>query len=88
MKFTMYEKESKDRKYRNNPYRAASFDTDHEGYMICPNGKRFCFLRTAPVKGNQYGQRNTINARTVRVAPTERHATRAARISLYGSTRN
>ena len=56
MKFTMYEKESKDEKYRNNPYRASNFDIDHEGHMVCPNGKRFYFLRKAPVKGNQYGR--------------------------------
>lgn len=56
MKFTMYEKESKDEKYRNNPYRASNFDIDHEGNMVCPNGKRFYFLRKAPVKGNQYGR--------------------------------
>ncbi len=24
--------------------------------MVCPNGKRFYFLRTAPVKGNQFGR--------------------------------
>ena len=24
--------------------------------MVCPNGKRFYFLRKAPVKGNQYGR--------------------------------
>ena len=56
MKFTMYEKESKDEKYRNNPYRASNFDIDDEGHMVCPNGKRFYFLRKAPVKGNQYGR--------------------------------
>ena len=56
MKFTMYEKESKDRKYRDNPFRACNFDIDSEGYMVCPNGKRFHFLRTSPVKGNQFGR--------------------------------
>lgn len=56
MKFTMYEKESKDKKYRNDPYRAANFDIDEGGYMTCPNGKRFYFLRSSPVKGNQYGR--------------------------------
>ena len=56
MKFTMYEKETKDRKYRDNPYRACNFAIDHEGYMVCPNGKRFYFLKTAPVKGNQFGR--------------------------------
>ena len=56
MKFTMYEKESKDEKYRTDPYRAVNFAIDHEGYMVCPNGKRFYFLKSAPVKGNQYGR--------------------------------
>lgn len=56
MKFTMYEKETKDSKYRNDPYRACNFDIDHEGYMLCPSGKRFHFLRSAPVKGNQFGR--------------------------------
>ena len=56
MKFTMYEKESKDSKYRDNPYRACNFDIDHEGYMVCPNVKRFHFLRSALVMGNQFGR--------------------------------
>lgn len=56
MKFTMYEKESKDKNYRNDPYRAINFTIDQDGYMVCPNGKRFYFLRTEPVKGNQYGR--------------------------------
>ena len=54
MKFTMYEKETKDSKYRDNPCRAVNFAIDHEGFMVCPNGKRFHFLRTAPIKGNQF----------------------------------
>ena len=40
MKFTMYEKETKDSKYRDDPYRACNFSIDREGYMVCPNGKR------------------------------------------------
>ena len=56
MKFTMYEKETKESKYRDNPYRACNFAIDHEGYMVCPNGKRFYFLRTVPVKGNKFGR--------------------------------
>ena len=56
MKFTMYEKESKNSKYHNNPYRACNFAIDHEGFMVCPYGKRFHFLRSAPVKGNNFGR--------------------------------
>lgn len=56
MKFTMYEKESKDKKYRSNPYRACNFPIDEDGFMVCPNGERFRSQRTARVKGNQYGR--------------------------------
>ncbi len=56
MKFTMYEKETKNEKYRNDPFRACNFSIDHEGYMVCPSGKRFFFLKTVPVKGNQFGR--------------------------------
>ena len=56
MKFTTYEKETKNSSYRNDPFRACNFTIDHEGYMLCPNGKRFRFLRSAPVKGNQFGR--------------------------------
>ena len=56
MKFTMYEKESKDENYQKNPYRSCNFPVDEEGFMVCPNGKRFHFQRTAPVKGNRYGR--------------------------------
>lgn len=56
MKFTMYEKESKDKKYRNDPYRACNFSIDKDGNMLCPNGKHFHFLRSAPVRGNRFGR--------------------------------
>ena len=56
MKFPMYEKESKDKKYRDDPYRAVNFRVNEEGRLVCPNNKEFLFLRTEPVKGNQYGR--------------------------------
>lgn len=56
MKFTMYEKTVKDEKYRNNPYRAVNFARDQDGMLICPNGKRFRFLRKVPIRGNKYGR--------------------------------
>ena len=56
MKFTMYEKETKDSKYRDNPYRAVNFAVDKDGDMICPNGKKFHYLRSQLVRGNQYGR--------------------------------
>ena len=56
MKFPMYEKETKGKKYRDDPYRAVNFRVNEAGRLVCPNGKEFLFLRTEPVKGNQYGR--------------------------------
>ncbi len=41
MKFTMFEKETKDGQYHNDPYRINNFWQDESGNLICPNGKRF-----------------------------------------------
>ena len=56
MKVPMYEKETKDKKYRDDPYRAVNFRVNEAGRLVCPNNKEFLFLRTEPVKGNQYGR--------------------------------
>lgn len=56
MKFPMYEKETKDEKYKNDPYRAVNFPIDEDGNLVCPNGKKFYFLYSSPVKGNKYGR--------------------------------
>ena len=56
MKFTMYEKASKDKKYISDPYRAVNFPIDDDGCPVCPNGKRFHFLHSSPIKGNKYGR--------------------------------
>ena len=46
----------KDKKYHNDPYRAVNFKTDENGKLICPEGRKFNYLKSAPVKGNQYGR--------------------------------
>ena len=56
MKFTMYKKETTDKKYRENPYRAVNFAKDADGNPICPNGRKFFFKRTQHVKYNKYGR--------------------------------
>ena len=60
MKFTMFEKETKSDKYRNNPYRATNFKKDEEGNLICPNGKKFLFKMNRHIKGNKYGRTEEI----------------------------
>ena len=56
MKFTMYEKESKNEKYRNDPYRAVNFPINESGLPVCPNGKEFRFIYSRSVRGNKYGR--------------------------------
>ena len=56
MKFTMYKKETTDKKYLENPYRAVNFVKDKNGNLICPNGRKFIFKRIQHVKYNKYGR--------------------------------
>ncbi|MCQ2511600.1 MAG: IS1182 family transposase [Lachnospiraceae bacterium] len=60
MKFTMFDKETKDKKYHENPYRAENFRIDQDGIMRCPNGKAFHFRYRKHIKGNQYGRQEEI----------------------------
>ena len=39
----MFDKETKDSKYHNNPYRVYNFERDEKGNLICPNGKTFVY---------------------------------------------
>ena len=56
MKFTMFQKESTDKVYRDDPYRAVNFPIDESGKPVCPNGRKFYYLRSGPIKGNRYGR--------------------------------
>ncbi|MCP1103669.1 hypothetical protein M2454_003009 [Aequitasia blattaphilus] len=56
MKFTMYKKETTDKKYCDNPYRAINFTRDDAGNLICPNGRKFVFKQTQSVRHNKYGR--------------------------------
>ena len=60
MKFTMFEKETKNEKYKNNPYRAVNFKRDGKGNIICPNNKKLKFKETRYIRGNQYGRTEEI----------------------------
>ena len=56
----MFEKETKDKKYSDNPYRAVNFKKDEEGNIICPNNRKFNFKFAHPIKGNNYGRTEEI----------------------------
>ena len=60
MKFPMYEKETKDKKYADDPFRAANFQTDERGNLICPNNRKMQFSYRKVVKGNQYGRQEEV----------------------------
>jgi len=60
MKFPMFKKETEDKAYQENPFRAINFPIDDEGNMRCPGGKRFIFKYRKPVYGNQYGRKEEI----------------------------
>jgi len=60
MKFTMFAKETGNKKYHNNPYRAVNFKKDENGLPVCPNDKSFIFKCSKPVKGNKYGRTEEI----------------------------
>ena len=54
MKFTMFKKETTDKKYQKNPYRSINFERDESGNPICPNGKKFLFKYKRHVYKNKY----------------------------------
>ena len=56
MKFTMFNKETTDKKYYEDMFRAVNFKRDESGNLICPNGKKFKFMYNRPVKGNKFGR--------------------------------
>lgn len=60
MKFTMFDKETKDKRYRLNPFRARNFRIDSDGYLVCPGNKRFYYVKDNPVKGNKYNRTEEI----------------------------
>ena len=60
MKFPMYEKETKDQKYSSDPFRAVNFQTNEQGELICPSGRRMRFSHRKAVKGNHYGRQEEV----------------------------
>ena len=60
MKFPMYDKETKDSKYHDNPFRSVNFKIDEQGKLRCPNGQAFHFKYRKLVRGNQYGRQEEV----------------------------
>ena len=62
MKFTMFKKETEDKRYHEDPFRPVNFSVDENGILRCPNGKAFIFQYRKSVKGNNYGRQEEIYA--------------------------
>ena len=60
MKFPMFAKETKDEKYRNDPYRPINYKIDEDGTLRCPAGRAFLFKFRQNIKGNQYGRQEEV----------------------------
>lgn len=60
MKFIMFKKETTDKNYHKNPYRAVNFKRDESGKPVCPSGKTFHFKRKQHVYKNKYGRTEEI----------------------------
>ena len=60
MKFTMFKKETTDKKYHEDPFRAVNFAIGEDGIMRCPNGKAFHLQYRQNVKGNAYGRQEEV----------------------------
>ena len=60
MKFPMYKKETKDKKYHTNPFRPINFRVDENGTIRCPNDRAFKFIYRHLVRGNLYGRQEEV----------------------------
>ena len=60
MKFPMFKKETTDKKYHEDPFRAVNFPIGKDGIMRCPNRKNFYLQYRKNVKGNKYGRQEEV----------------------------
>lgn len=56
----MFEKETKNKEYRNDIFRPVNFPIDEDGNLKCPNGKKMVFSYRQNVRGNQYGRQEEV----------------------------
>jgi len=59
MKFSMFEKETKNKGYHENPFRAVNFRQEN-GKLVCPNNKTFNYKFSKHVYKNKYGRTEEI----------------------------
>ena len=80
MKFPMYKKETKDKKYHTNPFRPINFRVDENGTIRCPNDRAFKFIYRHLVRGTYTaGRRKYLNAKTAKDARWQSNVKRPRR---------
>ena len=52
IKFPSWQRETHDKKFRDNPFRSKNFRIDDQGHPVCPNGQRFIKVNERAIKGN------------------------------------
>ena len=84
MKFPMYKKETTDKKYHNDPFRAVNFRIDEEGNLRCVQTTRKWFSRTESMlkTTTTAGKKRYMSARTVRAVPMQISARRPIKTEL------
>ena len=89
MKFPMFKKETKDRKYHEDPFRAVNFRIDEQGVMRCPNDKAFHLLyRRVSEEINTDARKNCMNVKIAVDVHMQRNVRKQIKIELFGSIRN
>ena len=56
----MFEKEVKDKKYRDNSYRPTNFKYNKDENLICPNGRKLNFKFNRYINRNKYSRTEEI----------------------------
>ena len=76
MKFVMFEKENKDKKYLSDPYRAFNFKTDEKGNLICSNWKKFALKYDKHILKSMKEQKNCMNVSVAKDVLTKKNVTK------------
>ena len=85
MKFPMFKKETEDKKYHNDPFRAVNFKRNEDGDLICPMEKDFCFLIEKMYEGiSMAGKKKYIPVRTAVGVLMLNNAKRLTKIEVSG----
>ena len=89
MKFPMFKKETTDKKYHEDPFRAVNFPIGEDGIMRCPNGKSFYLQYRKNVRETSMDDRKKyISVKIVPAVHMQNNVKRQIKTVPFGSTMN